>query len=188
MNNAEKVMVWDPFVRIFHWSLVAAFTVAYLSAEEWEDVHVIAGYVVLGLIAARIVWGFLGTPNARFSSFVRSPREAGRYALDVLAGRAARHLGHNPAGGLMIVLMILALAATTLTGLALYGADEGAGPLAYWLAGSSEHLEHTLEELHEFFANLMVAFVAIHVLGVIVESFLHREDLVGAMFHGRKRV
>jgi cytochrome b len=188
MNNAEKVMVWDPFVRLFHWTLVAAFTVAYLSAEDWEGVHVIAGYVVLGLVVARILWGFIGTRNARFTSFVRSPTAAGRYALDVLTGRAARHLGHNPAGGLMIVLMIIALVATTLTGLALYGADEGAGPLAFWLAGSGERLEHTLEEVHEFFANLMVAFIVIHVLGVIVESFLHHEDLVGAMFHGRKRV
>jgi cytochrome b len=187
MNNGQSVKVWDVFVRFFHWALVAAFAVAYLSAEELESVHVYAGYAVLGLVIARLVWGVIGTEHARFTSFVRSPVAAVRYAMDVLKGQAQRFIGHNPAGAAMIVLMLVTLLALTISGLALYGADEGMGPLGPLMADSGEQYEHLLEEVHEFLANLMLAFIAIHVVGVVVESLVHHESLVRAMFTGRKR-
>lgn len=187
MNESQTVKVWDVFIRFFHWALVGSFAVAYLTAEEAESVHVYAGYAVLGLVVARLLWGVVGTEHARFTSFVRSPIAAARYAIDVVRGQAQRFIGHNPAGAAMIVLMLVTLLALTISGVALYGADEGLGPLAPWMAGTGERYEHLLEEAHEFLANLMLAFIAIHLVGVIVESLVHHESLVRAMFTGRKR-
>lgn len=183
----SEIKVWDPAVRVFHWALVAAFTVAWLSGEDWMRVHAAAGYTVLGLIAFRLLWGLVGPRHARFSDFVRSPGEAAAYLRDVLRLRARRYLGHNPAGGLMIVLLLASLVATGLTGLAVYGADQHAGPLAAALAGAGEHWSEALEETHEFLANFTLLLVFVHVAGVVVESFVHEENLVRAMLTGRKR-
>jgi cytochrome b len=109
------------------------------------------------------------------------------YLKDLAWLQARRYLGHNPAGGAMIVLLLIALLGTVGSGLAIYAADEHAGPLAFWLAGISEVWEDRLEEGHEFFADLTVVLVLIHLLGVLVESVLHKENLVGAMFTGYKR-
>jgi cytochrome b len=187
MNEGQTVKVWDVFIRVFHWALVGGFATAYLSAEDFESVHNWAGYTVLGLVTARLLWGVVGTEHARFANFVRSPVVAFQYVVDVVAGRARRFIGHNPAGAAMIVLMLATLAALTVSGVALYGADEGRGPLAGLLAGSGEEYEHLLEEVHEFLANLMLALIAIHLVGVIVESLVHQESLVRSMFTGRKR-
>ena len=184
--TSNTVRIWDPFVRIFHWVLVGAFVVAYVSEDDYLDIHTTAGYTVLTLIALRLVWGFIGSRHARFSDFVRPPGEALGYVKDTLLGRARRYLGHNPAGGLMIVAMLLALLATTFSGVALLGAEEGAGPLAGLMAGASHRFEEGLEEIHEFFANFTVALVLGHLLGVLVESMLHRENLIRAMFTGNK--
>ena len=182
----NEVRVWDPFVRIFHWSLVLTFTVAYLSGEELEVLHNNAGYAVLGLVLLRIVWGFVGTRHARFRDFVYPPGEVRGYVVDTFRQRAKRYLGHNPAGGFMIIVMLLSLLITTMTGIAFYGIEDGAGPLAM-LAGSPEWTKELLEEVHEFFANLMVLLVAVHIIGVIVESRLHHENLVKSLVNGRKR-
>ncbi len=188
MSGQNEIKVWDPLVRIFHWSLVTAFAVAYLLEGEDETmlIHSWAGYIVFGLVMFRLVWGLIGTRHARFSDFVRSPGAALAYGKDLTLGRAKRYIGHNPAGGLMIVLLLLSLIVTTVTGMALYGVEEQAGPLAGWMAGAGEASEDVLEELHEFFANATLFLVVIHVLGVIVESLVHRENLVRAMFTGRK--
>lgn len=199
-RTPREIIVWDPLVRLFHWTLVAAFVIAYLSQgepfEELQDrldgewlqtLHVWAGYTIGGLLLFRLVWGFVGPHHARFSDFVRGPREILSYLRGVLTLRAPRHLGHNPAGGLMIVILLLSLTATALAGLMLYGADKGLGPLAGLLAGSSDNTIHTIEELHEFFANFTLILVAGHLLGVIWESLLHRENLARAMITGRKR-
>jgi len=182
----NEVRVWDPFVRIFHWSLVLTFTVAYLTGEELEFLHNNTGYAVLGLVVLRIVWGFIGPRYARFRDFVYSPAEVRGFLRDTLGQRARRYLGHNPAGGAMIVVMLLSLLATTVTGIAYLGIEDGTGPLAM-LAGSPEWAGEMLEEIHEFLANLMVLLVVVHIIGVIVESRLHHENLVKAMFNGRKR-
>lgn len=188
MSEQSEIKVWDPLVRVFHWTLVAAFAIAYLTEGEDETlfVHTWAGYTVFGLVVFRLVWGLIGTRYARFSEFVRGPRTALAYVKDLTLGRARRYIGHNPAGGLMIVLLLLSLVLTTATGMALLGAEEQAGPLAAMMAGSGEAIEEGLEEVHEFFANFTLLLVVLHVLGVIVESLIHRESLVRAMFTGRK--
>lgn len=127
--NTGKVRVWDAFVRVFHWSLASLFLVAYLSGDDGGGVHVYAGYGILGLIAARLVWGFVGGRHARFSDFLRSPAAALRYLKGLVTGTAPRTLGHNPAGGWMAMLLLVALLATGASGLVLYGL-EGEGPLA----------------------------------------------------------
>jgi cytochrome b len=180
-----EVRVWDPFVRIFHWLLVLLFTLAYAS-EDWLNLHVNAGYAVFGLVLLRVLWGVVGTPHARFSDFVYRPSRVIAFVKDTLTLRARRYLGHNPAGGAMILIMLISLLLVSVTGFAVYGIEKGAGPLAM-LAGSGEFLEDALEEVHEFFANLMVLLVVVHIAGVIVESLIHRENLVKTMLSGRKR-
>ncbi len=182
-----QVKVWDPLVRIFHWSLVASFFIAYFVTEENLPVHVWAGYVVLGLVLFRLVWGLVGTRHARFADFVRRPSTVVAFLRDSVARRSPRHLGHNPAGGWMIVAMLVSLILLTVTGLALYGVGEHAGPLASLMAGFGEHWKESLEEVHEFFANFTVLLVVVHVAGVVVESVLHRENLARAMVTGYKR-
>jgi cytochrome b len=182
----NEVRVWDPFVRIFHWSLVLTFTVAYATGEDLEVLHNNTGYVVLVLVLLRIVWGFIGTRHARFRDFIYPPAEVKGFLQDSFRKRAQRYLGHNPAGGAMVVVMLLSLIITTVTGIAFYGIEDGAGPLAM-LAGSPGWAKEMLEEVHEFFANMMVLLVVVHIIGVIVESRLHHENLVKAMFNGRKR-
>jgi cytochrome b len=167
------VKVWDPFVRLFHWSLVTLFVVAYLTGDEIQRVHEAAGYAIGGLLGARILWGFIGPRHARFTDFVCSPREVFAYLRGALAFRARRYVGHNPAGGLMVIALITILTATSITGY-MMTTD------AYW--GSE-----ALEDVHGALANLTVALVAIHVIGVLTASFQHRENLVKAMVTGRKR-
>jgi cytochrome b len=186
-NTPPTVTVWDPLVRLFHWLLVAAFATAYLTEDEWQTIHVLAGYVVCGLLAVRLIWGFIGTPHARFTDFVYSPGFTLRYLRDVLRGRATRYLGHNPAGGAMIIALLLALLVTVVSGLLLYGAAEWAGPLAGLLHDVSDEQTEWLEEIHEWSANFTLVLVGLHVAGVLWESILHRENLVLAMFTGRKR-
>jgi cytochrome b len=184
----EQVKVWDPLVRVFHWALVVSFFTAYLTEDDVLTLHVWAGYAVLGLVVFRILWGLVGTRHARFSDFVYSPRAVRAFLKDTLLLRAKRYLGHNPAGGAMIVLMLISLVLTTLTGLMVYGAAENAGPLAGWLGQLGEEGGDVFEAVHEFLANLCMMLVAIHVVGVLVESLVHRENLVRAMWNGRKRV
>jgi cytochrome b len=180
-----EVKVWDPFVRIFHWALVLSFTVAYASGEELQRLHLYAGYAVGGLVLMRMVWGIIGTRHARFIDFVCRPAEVSNFLGDTLRLRARRYLGHNPAGGAMIVLMLSTLLITVVTGIALYGIEDGAGPLAT-LAGASATMKEALEEVHEFFANLMLFLILLHLAGVLLESLIHHENLIKAMINGRK--
>jgi cytochrome b len=181
---AAQVPVWDRFVRVFHWSLVLAFTVAYL-IEEPHIVHVWAGYVIAGLIVARIVWGFAGSPHARFADFVYRPATAFAYLRDLVRMRGKRYLGHSPAGGYMVLLLLVMLALTGIAGLIVYGGEENAGPLAGMV---SEATAEQFEEVHEVLANITLALIFVHIAAVIFASFAHRENLVRAMFTGKKRV
>ena len=187
MNSSTNIKVWDPVIRLFHWGLVGAFIVAYVTEEDFLILHAWAGYIVLALVVVRILWGFIGTPYARFSNFVFSPRKIKTYLTETLMLRAKRYLGHNPAGGAMILLLISSLVITTLTGIAIYGIEENAGPLAPWLSHAGEFWEDVTEETHEFFANFTLFLVFIHVGGVIVESLIHKENLVRSMINGYKR-
>ena len=171
-SAAAAVRVWDPLVRLFHWSLVTSFAVAWLS-EEGESLHDGAGYVVLALVAVRVVWGFVGSRHARFRDFVPTPAALLAYLRRMLAARAERHLGHNPAGGAMIVALLAMLVLTAGSGW-LMTTDR------FWGVG-------WVEELHEIAAWLTLVMVAAHVAGVVFSSFAHRENLVRAMITGRKR-
>ena len=187
MSNEAKVKVWDPLVRIFHWSLVSAFVIAYLTEDEFLNLHVWAGYTVLSLVFLRLLWGIVGTRHARFTDFVYRPHNVKQFLLDTLRLRAPRYLGHNPAGGAMIVLLLITLLLTTLSGLSVYAINDAAGPLASVFAGSSDFWGEIFEETHELFANFAVFLVLLHIAGVIIESLIHRENLVSAMWHGYKR-
>jgi len=167
------VPVWDPFVRVFHWSLVGLFALAFATSDEIEWLHLAAGYAIAGLVALRLAWGFVGPEHARFGSFVRSPREIWQYLRDAARLRAPRHLGHNPAGGAMIVALLVTLAGTAITGF-MMTTD------AYWGA-------QWVENLHEALANGMLVLIGLHVAGVIVAGIVHGENLVRAMITGRKR-
>ena len=188
--DVEYVRVWDRFVRVFHWSLAGLVFLGYFTGEDESLLHVYAGYGALGLVAARLVWGVLGSRHARFGDFLRSPATAWRYLQGLANGRAQRHLGHNPAGGWMVVLLLASVLMTCVSGVVVYGL-EGGGPLAGWLtsggASALEPLEEVWEELHELFANLTLVLVFIHVAGVLASSLVHGENLVRAMITGRKR-
>lgn len=168
----NTVIVWDFPTRIFHWSLVASFTGLFITgdSERWRDLHVLLGYLVAGLLCFRIAWGFLGSRYARFGDFLRRPAAIKEYLKSLISGRPQRHLGHNPAGALAIILLIGLGLISSLTGWLVY---EELGP--EWL-----------EEVHEVAANAMLAVVIVHVLGVLASSWIHRENLVKAMITGRK--
>jgi len=205
-SQNAKIRVWDPLIRIGHWTLVVAFFTAYFTAEELEDVHVWAGYWVGGYVIVRILWGFVGTKHARFTNFVRGPRAVFGYLASFFAKPHRRYLGHNPAGGVMIVALLLSLAATAFTGLIVEAAAENEGPLVSWFGspastaadssavreGGTERVEaknpraHAYEEAHGVFANLSLGLVILHILGVLAGVFIHRENLIGAMITGDK--
>jgi cytochrome b len=187
MKHSAYIKVWDPLVRIFHWALVFCFLLAFITEDELPGVHAWAGYGVLLLLAIRVAWGFVGPRYARFSNFVYSPAHIAGYLKDTLMLRARRYIGHNPLGGAMILALLASLTLSGLSGMALYGATEFAGPLAGAMAGMSDSGAHMLEEVHEFFAYLTLTLVVVHVGGVLFESLVHRENLVRAMLNGLKR-
>ena len=202
-GSRGDLRVWDPIIRVFHWGLVAAFTVAYLSAEEFSTIHEIAGYVVAGLVAFRLIWGFVGSRYARFSQFIKAPGATLSYLGDMVRGRERRYLGHNPAGAAMIVALLAALSGTAFTGWLLEEPDRVAmlpempqivAPA--WADEDGEYGEYgergeggeeMLEEVHETFANLMLFLIAVHVAGVVLASVRHHENLARAMVTGDKR-
>lgn len=170
---AARVRVWDPLVRVFHWGLVLSFAVAWLSAGHFKTLHFAAGYVAAALLAIRIVWGLFGTRYARFAQFVKTPGAVLAYLRDIATGRERRFLGHNPAGGAMIVALILSVAAQLVTG---------------WLMTTDQFFgTEWLEVTHELLAKVSLGLVVLHVAGVVLASLRHRENLPLAMLTGSKR-
>lgn len=168
----ETVLVWDLAVRIFHWALIASILAAYMTSDGLGKVHRLAGYTAVGLLIFRIVWGFAGTRHARFSDFVRSPANVLAYIRDILRGHAPRSLGHNPAGGAMILALLAVVAGIGTTGLMMestrfFGSD--------WV-----------ETVHKSLVYSLFVLVPLHVLGVIMASRSHRENLAASMITGRK--
>jgi len=186
-KDTSLTRVWDPLVRVFHWALVLSFFIAYITEEDFLIIHSYAGYLVLALILIRILWGFIGSHHARFRDFIYSPHDIKHFLKNTLQLKARRYLGHNPAGGAMILLMMISLLITTLSGLIVYGAEEQAGPLASLFAQSHSFWGEVFEEIHEFFANVTLLLVFIHIAGVIIESLIHKENLVKSMIDGMKR-
>lgn len=171
--GAASVRIWDAPVRVSHWLMVLCFAGAWLTAESerWRLVHVTLGYTMAGLLVFRLLWGLVGTRHARFASFVRGPRAAFAYLGSLVRGRPEHHAGHNPAGALAVVALLVLAALTTATG---------------W-ATDADLLAGAAEELHEGLASAWLALVVVHVLGVIAGSVAHRENLVRAMVTGRKQ-
>lgn len=168
----HRILVWDVPVRVFHWLMVASFAGAYLTAESerWRLLHVTLGYTMAGLVGFRIFWGLVGTRYARFSSFLRGPQAIARYLKSLVSGKPEHHTGHNPAGALAILAMLLLTLAVTASGWAVY--NDVAGK---WL-----------EETHEVAANVMLTVIGVHIVAVLVSSWLHHENMVGSMISGRK--
>jgi len=206
MKQTESIKVWDPLIRIFHWSLVLFFAIAYISGEsDFEAVHAWAGYIIVGLIAFRMLWGLIGSKHARFSDFVYRPATIKRYLKSLLSRHPKHYLGHNPAGGAMVLMMLVMLALVSWSGLLTYAA-EGKGPLAAgspitisnayadddwsgWGEGKRGHKgDDFWEDIHEAAANMMLLLIAMHLAGVAVSSLLHGENLPRAMITGRKKV
>lgn len=167
------VRVWDPFVRLFHWSLVILFATAWLTGDEVQNIHETSGYIIAGLLAARVIWGLIGAQHARFSDFIYRPATVVGFLVDMARGRASRYIGHNPAGGAMVIALIATIAGIAGTGI-MMTTD------MFW--GVS-----WVEDLHEVLSTLALVLVGLHVVGVVVASFEHRENLVRSMFTGRKR-
>lgn len=181
--QSNPVRVWDPAVRLVHWSLAAAFVAGWLTQEAHYDLHLGGGYALLGLVVFRFLWGFIGPAHARFGDFLVGPRRIGAYLRSLAAGRPRRFLGHNPLGGLMVVALLAALIASALTGIALDAAENRAGPLG----GTRLFLYGGLvEAAHEASSNLALALVFLHLGGVAFSSLMHRENLPLAMVTGKK--
>jgi cytochrome b len=172
--QTETVRVWDLPTRLFHWSLATSFAVAFITSEseKLRDIHVLAGYSLAGLIAFRILWGFVGGSHSRFADFLPTPAKVIGYLKSLLAGTPQHYVGHNPAGAVAIFLLLACGIAAAASGWMTY--EEIGG--------------HFMEEVHEAAANGMMAVVAIHIAGVIVSSWLHDENLVKAMITGWKKI
>ena len=172
-RSRETLRVWDPFVRTFHWMLVLSFGTAWLSSHSSESIHHFTGYVAAGLILIRLPWGVLGPPYARFSQFARNPAVTVRYLLAMLRASETRFIGHNPAGGAMVLTLMAATVTTSLTG---------------WMMTTSAYFGvDWVESAHSISAHGLLLLVFVHVGGVILASIRHRENLVVAMITGRKR-
>ncbi len=183
-SNNNTIKVWDPLIRIFHWSLVFFFFLAFITEDDWMTIHSYAGYSIALLVLFRLIWGFIGTRHARFSDFITSPVQLKVYLKQLIGGKSKRHIGHNPAGAAMVVVLIISLSLTVFSGTALF-ATEGLGPLSgTFLSTWSEDL---LEDIHEFFANFTLFMVIAHVGGVLLSSLLHRENLIRSMVTGLKQ-
>lgn len=171
-QSTNTIKVWDPLVRIFHWSLVVAFATAFLVTDS-ARIHEGAGYVVLALLSIRLIWGVVGSKHARFTDFVKRPETVLAYLHALKTKHAKRYLGHNPAGGAMILALMGAIVIVA-----------GSGWLSitdrFWGVG-------WVTDLHEFASYATLGLIGIHVTGVVVSSMMHRENLVLAMITGRKR-
>ncbi len=210
MSDRDVIKVWDIAVRIFHWSLVIVFSVSYMTADSESIVHIYSGYGVLALVIFRVLWGIVGTKHARFTDFVYGKAAVSGYLKGLLRGAPPHYLGHNPPGGWMVIVLLVSLAAVCWSGLETY-ADDGLGPLAdadvrliRIVAADEadeadedddrEHDSHSdtdeenelWEEMHEVLANLTLFLVFIHVAGVLLSSWIHKENLIRAMLTGYK--
>lgn len=203
----SSIKVWDLFIRYFHWTLVIAFLVSYLTEGEY-NLHFYSGLYIALLLGLRLIWGFIATRYARFSDFVRPPTEVIAYSRSFLSGKNdsnKKYLGHNPLGGLMVVSLLVSLSLTCFSGVMLYTAEgdslfsfveqpilqERSESDDYQSVNESEESESDAEEfweeLHELFVNVTLFLVIIHIAGVIVTGRLHKQDLIKAMITGRKK-
>ena len=183
-----RILVWDVPVRLFHWLLVILMLVSYFSGRaggDWMKFHFWSGYAILTLLLFRICWGFLGSTTARFSDFVKGPAAAFAHLGELLGKGKPREAGHNPAGGAMVIVLILAVLAQVTTGLFSADTDTGTiyGPLTKL---ASEAVIEKATSFHHFWVLILQILIALHVLAAIVYLVWKRQNLIGAMFTGRK--
>lgn len=172
-------------MRLFHWALAALVIFSYATgkiAGEWLVWHMRSGYTILALLVFRIAWGFLGSPNARFASFLRPPLAAVRYLRDTLSRRVVHFAGHNPAGGWMVVFMLAVLAVQAVSGLFVDDEIATRGPLTVKVSGA---VVARMTWIHTWNEWLMLGAAALHVLAIAFYYFVLRVDRVGPMIHGR---
>ncbi|GEO84059.1 MULTISPECIES: cytochrome b/b6 domain-containing protein [Alphaproteobacteria] len=172
-TRTEWVKVWDPLVRIFHWSLVGLFVFSYLTGDEWKSAHIVSGYLIAGLLTVRVIWGLFGTEHARFRNFIYHPGTVLKFLADTARMRAQRYLGHNPAGGAMVIALLVSIASIATTG--------------YMMTTDAFWGVEWVEDAHKTLVNVTLGLIALHVAGVALASLEHRENLVRAMLNGRKR-
>ena len=184
-TTASTVKAWDPLIRVFHWSLVFFFLLAFITEDDWLNLHVQAGYAVTLLIGFRLLWGLVGTRNARFSRFVKAPKVVMSHLRGMLTFKGSHYLGHNPVAAVMVILLLSSIALVAFSGMVMI-ASEGQGPLADTLFSSWRG--EWMEEVHEFLANFTLLLIFAHVTGVLFSSLLERENLVKAMWTGRKKL
>ena len=166
-DPGRRVKVWDLPLRLFHWTLVLAIALAFLSSEEDSTLnnwHVLAGWVMAVLIMFRLAWGFIGGEHSRFADFIR-PSRIPSHLGNLARGQSEPSLGHNPLGAVAVVVLLALAGVTVWTGA--FGGEAA-------------------EELHELFAWVLLAMVTLHIVAVVVVSKLERESLVRAMVTGTK--
>ncbi len=167
------VKVWDPLVRIFHWSLVVFFGIAWITSEGFDSIHAWTGYIAGGLIAFRLIWGLIGPRYARFSNFIKGPGTVIDYLKAMAAHKEKRYLGHNPAGGAMIVALLITVAITVWTG---------------WEITQPQYAHSDLmKTLHAFITSVLMTLVIVHIGGVVLAGLRHKENLARSMVTGEKR-
>jgi len=189
-KSGEKIRVWDAPVRLFHWALVLLMVVSYFTGRwggDWMKFHFWSGYAILTLLIFRIAWGFVGSTTARFSNFVKGPAAAFGHLRELLGRHGPYDAGHNPMGGAMVVVLILAVLAQAATGLFSADTDTGlvTGPLASRLADATID---KVTAFHHFWVNVLLALAALHVLAVLTYLVWKRHNLVRAMISGHKPV
>jgi cytochrome b len=173
LQRPRTVKVWDPFVRLFHWSLVVCVLLNQFVLEAGETPHRWAGYIASGLVVARILWGFVGTRHARFADFFPTPTRVRQHLMALRQGQAGEHLGHNPLGALMMLALMALVLALGFTG---------------WLQGTDAFWgEEWLQEVHEWLANGLLLAAGLHAAAAVMMGRMERVNLVRAMVTGVKR-
>lgn len=183
-DDSRTVLVWDAPTRLFHWLVVGLVLAAYVTFRlRWMDWHEGIGYTLLALIFFRLLWGFFGSETARFLGFLASPRRAARHLLHIFRREPDRQVGHNPAGGWMVLLLLGLLLGECLTGLYLNNDIADEGPLTELVPASVANL---IDALHTIFWQVLLAAVALHILAILIYAAAKRQNLVLPMFSGRK--
>jgi cytochrome b len=187
-DESKRVRVWDVPVRLFHWTLVVLLVTSYFSgraAGDWMKLHFWSGYAILTLLLFRIAWGFVGSTTARFAHFVTGPRAWFGYLKDFATGRRTYDVGHNPVGGIMVVVLIFAVLAQAVAGLFSADTDMGTvnGPLANVIA---DKWVDRLTAFHKYWVNVLICLAALHILAAVAYLVLKRQNLIGSMFTGHK--
>ncbi|OGP24063.1 MAG: hypothetical protein A2X99_08810 [Deltaproteobacteria bacterium GWB2_55_19] len=180
-----KVHVWDIPTRLFHWLLVSAFAGAFLSShgDRFLEFHTSLGYIALGLVVFRVLWGFAGNRFARFSGFLKGWQSVRGYVASAARLHPPRFLGHNPAVGWVVLFMLAMVASIAISGIVTYGGEENRG---FWAGVFSFEAGYNARVAHALLADLAIAVVVAHVCAALFHDFLLRENIILSMFTGTK--